>query len=240
MSKRNKKTPWLEVPLEHRAILVSSRKNPEVSLLSEDLQELHKFYKNKACKESTRVAAHLFESDFTRMYMNAFIFGGATDEDIADLTELSVNVVKLYRYFFVDLSVVSNSEFLLRDYIWRLEDDLEKHVYHNSVCNGWRWVAWRYSGGTKGIQDADEILKRLATDAYWRAKEGVAYTINSKEARESRNYARQAAEMATSIKRTNIGSVNAAEDLYLTLTTSDDNELFSEEELEEIKKKLYN
>jgi len=183
--------------------------------------------------ESLRLAVRVHDRPAQRIPMEAFIFSGATHEEIAKVLELPLDAVVAFSDLFFDMATAFPSRLEKLDYIETLalaasdpekpdykqlsfEHDLKKAAFFLGPI----YVKWQFS--PDGVEDSDiaSMLEVASTDMFVR---GLAHRLNpidSNAARSARECYTLLTKAAGTLKAVRKGDdVTAVDALLMILKT---------------------
>lgn len=153
-------------------------------------------------------AINLYESNFQKEIIQAWIMSEATDEQIFNAIRVKQPICSIYRYIFFDITVFEHS-LQKMEWINNYEGTQKgKNMLLHAATNGPKGMAWMQGNEEVGVS-AKSVLKSTMLDAHFRGKVGRNAPLNSKEAAISHNYMQTAIKAASMLTRDDAEDMNA-------------------------------
>lgn len=144
----------------------------------------------------------VFKTDSIRSILEAFMIASDSDFLISQAISMPPEEVNLYRELFFDTSVF-RTELEIMVFMQEIpEDHPYKPYYRIAYHQGLGALQWHFCRN-KGEVLAQDVVKTLMTDSYFRALEHRGQLITGKLAREAAKYAKISLECARALLGTN-------------------------------------
>ena len=140
----------------------------------------------------------VFRTESIRSILEAFLISSKNDFAIAEALNMPCEEVSLYRAIFFDTSVF-RTELELIVFMKEIpEEHPYKAYYRIAYHQGLGALQWQFCRN-KGEVPAEDVVKTVMTDAYFRSLEHRGQLMTSKLAREAAKYAKISLECARAL-----------------------------------------
>jgi len=197
-------------PRHRYEALLSKRKIPETNYERSLYVVLHGVKElNNVCslrpwveaqpvEEYVRYPILVFKTESIRSILEAFLISSKNDFAVAEALQMPPEEVSFYREVFFDTSVF-RTELEIMVFMQEIpEDHPYKPYYRIAYHQGLGALQWHFCRN-KGEIPAQDVVKTLMTDAYFRSLEHRGQLITGKLAREAAKYAKISLECARAL-----------------------------------------
>lgn len=140
----------------------------------------------------------VFRTDSIRSILESFLIASKNDFSVAEALSMPPEEVSFYRHIFFDTGVF-RTELELIVFMQEIpEDHPYKAYYRIAYHQGLGALQWQFCRN-KGEVPAQDVVKTIMTDAYFRSMEHRGQLITGKLAREAAKYAKISLECARAI-----------------------------------------
>lgn len=140
----------------------------------------------------------VFKTDSIRAILEAFMIASKNDFAIAEAISMPPEEVSMYRELFFDTAVFK-TELETMVFMQEIpEDHPYKAYYRIAYHQGLGALQWHFCRN-KGVVEAQDVVKTIMTDAYFRSLEHRGQPITGKLAREASKYAKISMECARAL-----------------------------------------
>lgn len=140
----------------------------------------------------------VYRTDSIRSILEAFLISSKNDFPISEALAMPPEEVSFYRYMFFDTDVF-RTELELIVFMQEIpEDHPYKSYYRIAYHQGLGALRWQFCR-SKGEVPAEDVVKTVMTDSYFRAMEHRGQLITGKLAKEAAKYAKISLECARAL-----------------------------------------
>jgi hypothetical protein len=156
----------------------------------------------------------VFRTGSIRAVLESFLLASSNDAEVADSVSMPPEEVDIYRNLFFDTTVF-RTELEIIVFMQSIpEDDPYKNFYRIAYHQGLGALRWHFCRN-KGQIPAEDVVRTIMTDAYFRSLEHRGQVITGKLAKEAAKYAKLSLECARAILQKNDLPEGSTEDLRI-------------------------
>jgi hypothetical protein len=171
----------------------------------------------------------IYKDKIQRSFLEAALLASNDEDVIAELLELPVDGVRLYRDVYFDVAEVTKLQKL--SHIERVKDGYEKGMKMWALAQGLQFIEWRF-GNAVNISPVSGLTS-LFSDCYYKSKEAYFNPNSAEASKEGIKWAKQATDIARLLKLWVTDGEEAMKDIEIALQkfTGDDIQFPSIEDL---------
>ena len=181
--------------------------------------------------ETIAYAHELYQSEYQREVLQAWIAAGATSADIETNLRVPSAVSDAYRWLFFDLTAFRDRLALLEWVNTYRGTPFGKTVLQQAVMTGLKGLQWQFNLGDVKV-DPKAVIQQAMTDSFYRSRAGRLAGITSAEAEAAHKHMKTAVSAATTLAKSDTG--NLLSELLIKLQHRDLTTSIHEEQPENI------
>jgi hypothetical protein len=144
---------------------------------------------------SVRYPHNVFNSETTRMILEAFLISTDSDADIGDALGMNIDEVHAYRHLFFDTDCFRTDLDLIA-YMRSIPEESEyKGMFKVAFHQGFHALRWQFCRD-KGRVEPEDVIRTIMTDTFFRSLEHRGMSLTSKAAKEATKLATTALQAA--------------------------------------------